>query len=330
MRYKELFIEISNKGEEVIIINYAGGMSSLYGSGRKQENVKVLRYYEILKLYKIRKESVIVLFDEASYLKAKLINLFLKIPIIVCPRGNKLIHNPRKFPLNKLKKIVLRYIYNDAKGLVLQTKTQAREFKVNYNIKHNNLEVVNNSINASWIDKITSMNNSNKLEVIGFIGDDGNRKGFDIVLNAFNKLKAKGLDNLKLYICGHYSFENKYEGVSNYGQIDNMEIFYSNIDLLVIPSRYDSFPNVILEALKANVPVIGSNKGTLKEILKYDELLFGLSTDALSMKIEEFALSEEKYNDVNKLCQSLKDTYDFDWAELFIKKLNILLSSHKK
>ncbi len=49
--------------------------------------------------------------------------------------------------------------------------------------------------------------------------------------------------------------------------------FFSGIDMLVIPSRYEGVPLVMLEALARGIPVIGSNRDGMKELLP-DEWLF--------------------------------------------------------
>ena len=48
------------------------------------------------------------------------------------------------------------------------------------------------------------------------------------------------------------------------------ESFFAAIDLLVLPSRYEGVPLVMLEALARGIPVIGSNRDGMKEILPED------------------------------------------------------------
>ncbi|WP_372806183.1 glycosyltransferase family 4 protein [Pontiella sp.] len=48
---------------------------------------------------------------------------------------------------------------------------------------------------------------------------------------------------------------------------DDMEAVYNRIDLLAIPSRYEGVPLVMLEALARSIPVIGSNRDGMQDIL---------------------------------------------------------------
>ena len=48
---------------------------------------------------------------------------------------------------------------------------------------------------------------------------------------------------------------------------DDAETLYRQIDLLAIPSRYEGVPLVMLEALARAIPVIGSNRDGMKDLL---------------------------------------------------------------
>ncbi len=48
---------------------------------------------------------------------------------------------------------------------------------------------------------------------------------------------------------------------------DDTETFYSEIDFLMLPSRYEGVPLVMLEALARNIPVLGSNRDGMRDTL---------------------------------------------------------------
>ena len=54
--------------------------------------------------------------------------------------------------------------------------------------------------------------------------------------------------------------------------MDNPERIYSAIDCLLIPSRYEGVPLVMLEALASGVPVVGSCCDGMKDLLPGDWL----------------------------------------------------------
>ena len=48
---------------------------------------------------------------------------------------------------------------------------------------------------------------------------------------------------------------------------DDTEAFYSEIDFLMLPSRYEGVPLVMLEALARGIPVLGSNRDGMRDTL---------------------------------------------------------------
>ncbi len=105
-----------------------------------------------------------------------------------------------------------------------------------------------------------------KVKNIGFLGGLNNKKkNLDVLLNAFAKLQNK---NLTLHIGGtgkllpYYQQMSKELGIHEkcifYGGIppDQLVSFYSKIDLFVLPSKFESFGIVGIEALASGIPVI--------------------------------------------------------------------------
>lgn len=57
----------------------------------------------------------------------------------------------------------------------------------------------------------------------------------------------------RVHFCGHHS---------------SMRDLYEAIDLLVLPSLSEGLPNVVLEAMSMNVPVLATNVGALSEVIQ--------------------------------------------------------------
>jgi glycosyltransferase involved in cell wall biosynthesis len=52
---------------------------------------------------------------------------------------------------------------------------------------------------------------------------------------------------------------------------DRVIEYYNSADIFVLPSSYDNFPNVILEAMACELPVIATNVGGITEQIKHNE-----------------------------------------------------------
>ena len=128
-------------------------------------------------------------------------------------------------------------------------------------------------------DKHKPTNVDKKKNSLCFIGNISKIKGIDILIDGLNKLPG---DNYRLYIAGKGPYEKKLSSVPN----DNIEVLgwlnenqiyelLLSTQLLVNPSRSESFGLIYLEALFAGIPVIGYEPiiKELKEHLNLSESL---------------------------------------------------------
>jgi len=103
--------------------------------------------------------------------------------------------------------------------------------------------------------------------VLLFIGSDYWRKGLDRVLAAVSVLAEQG-ESVRLLVAGGDRRQASYADLATrlglggqvmfLGQVKRPEELYAVADLFVLPTRYDPFANVTLEALASGVPVLTS------------------------------------------------------------------------
>lgn len=123
--------------------------------------------------------------------------------------------------------------------------------------------------------------------VIGFLGRLDRSKGVDVLIKAFALIVRKipaaqlvvigkgkeeaALKNIvkELLLDGNVEFK----GVIGYSKIFD---FLRSLNCLVVPSRTDNLPTVVLEAFACLTPVIGSNSGGIPDMIipGYNGLLF--------------------------------------------------------
>ena len=63
------------------------------------------------------------------------------------------------------------------------------------------------------------------------------------------------------------------EAVELCGQVDNMAEFYREIDVLVLSSRTEGFPNVVAEAMSYGKPVVTTDVGDAAAIIGGDGIV---------------------------------------------------------
>jgi D-inositol-3-phosphate glycosyltransferase len=128
---------------------------------------------------------------------------------------------------------------------------------------------------------------SNGCLRVGFAGQWIARKGIDVLLEAWRALKST-MPQCDLYLAGGPSLWKNVSSVASAEEIaarvrhmerhelvhcvgalprSAMPGFWSSADVAVVPSLYEPFGLVALEALACGVPVIASAAGGLKEIV---------------------------------------------------------------
>jgi glycosyltransferase involved in cell wall biosynthesis len=113
-------------------------------------------------------------------------------------------------------------------------------------------------------------------KVILFAGRFSKEKGVDILLRAFKDL-CSSFSNTSLvmvgdgeeeYLLKKYSAENKLS-VYFLTPVKNIFNFYNIADVVILPSRIDPFPYVMLESGLMKKPFIGSNVDGIPELIKH-------------------------------------------------------------
>ena len=131
---------------------------------------------------------------------------------------------------------------------------------------------------------------------IGFVGRLSTVKACEYLLKAIQYIN---IPNFKVLIAGDGVERKKLEKIAEnlnikekvffLGYVEEISNFYGLIDVLVVPSKFESFGISVIEAQACGVPVIVSNVGALNELIKNEEngLLFEFADEKdLAEKIE--------------------------------------------
>lgn len=159
-----------------------------------------------------------------------------------------------------------------------------------------------------------------RKKVILFLGRMEPRKGFDILLDAWeiSQLSKKGYE---LHMCGEYGenlpakFQN-IDGVQFRGRITQHEKdkYLTSSSLVVIPSRFESFGIVTLEAMANHTPVLVSDVAGLRYVSSIANSVQVFSEgDAFDCASKMSKILESEF-EWNKLSRSVRK----DFEELFL------------
>ena len=108
--------------------------------------------------------------------------------------------------------------------------------------------------------------------IILFVSEDiqNKRKGFDLLLAAFNELPSEQSEKLVLCAVGQKNRDLPPQ-VRYLGHLRDemlLALAYSAVDLFVLPSREDNLPNTMLEALACGTPVLSFATGGMADVIK--------------------------------------------------------------
>lgn len=110
----------------------------------------------------------------------------------------------------------------------------------------------------------------------GFIGALAPNKGIELLLSAFTKLNLPGAE-LLIAGCGSYNYESSlrsdysHDSIKFLGYVKPAE-FFPLIDMSVVPSLCnDTLPGVVFESFGFGVPVIGSMRGGIPEMVVHGQ-----------------------------------------------------------
>lgn len=193
--------------------------------------------------------------------------------------------------------------------------------------------ILPNNVNASWMLSSKYLIREapvypGKICHLIFSGSfDTKRKGVEILLEAV-KLLLKEKFPVHLSLMGDGRLRNDlemkykmYDQIVFLGYQENPFTMIARSDLLVVPSLADSFPNTLLEGLFLEIPVIGSNRGGIPEMLQYTELLFEPKPMELKEKIHDIIVNN-RFELLRQKCIERKKHFTFDWSSKLVQQID--------
>ena len=197
---------------------------------------------------------------------------------------------------------------------------------IKYGFNKNKMIMIYNGVE----DKVNKSNlklnwDRNKINLL-FVGRLDRQKGLDLFLDVYNKME---LDNVHLYVIGTSVLDNSLpkntETVTYLGWVDNKDIdaYYQACDAVIMPSRWEGFGLVAIEAMRNSKPVIASNMGALPELIKnnINGYIFDIKNDKV---LKEILLNINK-NELQVLGKQARLIYLKNFTDLiFIKNIYYL------
>ncbi len=266
-------------------------------------NSSKLRYasFKIFRTIKIEKPDIVFsTLGHVNLFIALTRVLFSKKTLFVARESNTIssMNKTEKYP--KLFDWLFKKVYNNLDLIINQSLYMRNDLVKNYNIKEDKIRVIKNPIDIRNIDNLLKDSNKNlfdntKINLLS-VGRLEYQKGYEFLIEALTKLD----DRFYLTIIGDGSYENILKEliiknslqnrVNLLGFKSNPYIYMKSADILVLSSRFEGLPNVVLEANYCQTPaVVFNSPGGSSEIIidGFNGFLAkAFDVDDLALKIE--------------------------------------------
>jgi glycosyltransferase involved in cell wall biosynthesis len=291
--------------------------------------IDIIALFKFLGLVKRIKPDILHLHLFESWLFGVIANLlfFLRLPIIVTIQSTKDRMKPYEIFLNK-------YLSRFTKKIIASS-TAVKQGLVSLNIPEDKIEVIYNCVDFERFKKyqkqLSSVPTKNKIKILT-IARLIKEKGIDYLLKSARLLKEKYKLNFLLNIIGYGPLYKQllelrnslglYNEVKFLGKVVNIEEELAKADLFVLPSLSEALGLVLVEAAACKIPIIGTNVGGIKEIIKDNQ------TGLLAEPANEEDLAEKIHNllmDKQKQDKLVENCYQFVKEKFSVRKLALKL-----
>jgi len=230
---------------------------------------------------------------------------------------------------------LLRGFYNSFDNLILLNKDQRKWFSSeDMGFSKKNLKLT-----AHWVDEKFKKLPQNKKSFFGvsedtpvllYVGRLSEEKGVRELEYVYKEV-IKDVPQMKLVIAGKGPEEERLKENLPHAVFlgwvsqDELPGIYSSADMLILPSKFDTFGNVIIEAFSCGCPVISYKIKGPKDIIEHNVSGYLLNNKKkMPEKIKDFMKDEKIRKEMKKNALKRSGDYDVDViVERFMKDMGL-------
>jgi D-inositol-3-phosphate glycosyltransferase len=225
---------------------------------------------------------------------------------------------------------------SDCQRIIVATEKEKEDLVRYYSAIPDKVGVVPCGVNMKLFQPVDKANARKKLglsddKILLFVGRIDPLKGVDQLLKAVPYLD--NFTRLKLIVIGGDEYSraeveklqklsaelNIQDSVTFQGLIkqDELPYFYSAADVCVVPSYYESFGLVPLESLACGTPVVATDVGDLKNIIRQGETGYVVADNApINLAKNIASLLSRPPRDMESILAIRASVSRFDWSNI--------------
>jgi len=251
------------------------------------------------KYSKIKSDISISFMNRPNYINI-LSNLFKNSKTIISERAMPSLQHKNGLQ-GKINRFLIKNLYKKANIVVANSKGNSIDLQNNFNVK--NVKTIYN-----FIEKIDCKKQKQDKFIFITIGRMDKGKNHKLLINAFNELDI----DAELWLIGDGYLRNELEKIANknvkfFGRQKDVYQYLKKADCFVFSSDYEGFPNVLLEAINCNLPIISTDcKSGPREILAPNSDILKQTDD---IEIAEYGILT-KVGSVESMKKAMKLIYE--------------------
>jgi glycosyltransferase involved in cell wall biosynthesis len=158
-------------------------------------------------------------------------------------------------------------VYAGAAAICARSRQVGESLAADYGVPEEKIRVVGGGVNFPALPALAPRPAHAPLTIL-FIGKEFRRKGGDLLVEAFASLRADHPDlRLKLVTAGPVTPAPGVEVIAPTWDREAIGNLYRQADLFVLPSRLETWGDVLLEAMAFGVPCVGVSGQAMEEII---------------------------------------------------------------
>lgn len=340
---ERVFVQLANKFANndfevsLILLEETGPLAEILDNKVSVKSINVSKaryaYWKLLEILKSLQPDVIYTTHDRVNILVALMKPFLPNKTKLFIRQTNVLSvylEQHSFMKRLIKKVVYGLTYNLANGIITQCGEMKEDLTAVLHRLKRPIYYIYNPLNIEYIKcQMTKFNpyENKDQKVVVSAGRLVEQKDFKTLILAFSEV-VKVYHNTILYILGDGSLKGDLEKLINSlnlknsiiltGYVQNPYPYYHYAKLFVLSSKYEGFPNVLLEALATGVNIISTGCRTgVKEIMDNAGLIDNTvavgDVIALKDKIleklvnEETAITNTEIYDINNVFEKYVD-----------------------
>jgi len=222
-------------------------------------------------------------------------------------------------------------IMKEAKKIVFLSPAY-KEFVINRYVPHKLRDcikqksaIVPNGVNPFWLQNKyvkSEYKNRNQISLI-YVGEFTKNKNIDVSIKVARKLEELGYSVKFIIIGGRGGYESKIKKLAKtnkdiieiYNRIEKRERLlkmFRKSDIFIMPSRYETFGLVYIEAMSQGLPIIYTKGQGIDRYFEDGTAGYSVNPKDINDIVKKIAMIIHNYNEISKNCFNLVENFSWD------------------